>query len=102
VPGGTAAPYNEGDTATHVIGHWMGLYHTFQGGCNKTGDFVSDTPSEQFPAFGCPIGRDSCARDAGQDPVTNFMNFTDDSCMNTFTPEQSNRIRRVMETYRTP
>lgn len=102
LPGGTTAPYDLGATATHLVGHWMGLYHTFQGGCGKNGDFVGDTPSEQLPAFGCPVGRDSCAKDAGIDPVTNFMNFSDDLCMTNFTPDQANRIRRVMDTYRTP
>jgi hypothetical protein len=101
VPGGPSGDFGKGYTATHEVGHWLGLYHTFQNGCESPGDTVPDTPDEREPSNGC-VGpaRDTCPSD-GADPVHNYMDYSQDGCMNQFSPGQADRMRKVWGVYRT-
>ncbi|KAF9046223.1 hypothetical protein BJ165DRAFT_1469636 [Panaeolus papilionaceus] len=74
LPGGSS-PNRQGGTLIHEAGHWLGLRHTFQGGCTGDGDGVDDTPPQGEANFGCPIGADSCPGDAFPDPIRMFSFF---------------------------
>ncbi|KAG6818972.1 hypothetical protein H0H93_016746 [Arthromyces matolae] len=98
LPGGKNVGYNTGKITVHEIGHWTGLLHTFQDGCNG-GDQVDDTPPEASPASGCPTGRDTCPA-PGADPIDNMMDYSDDGCRVRFTSGQYNRLAQVIYQYR--
>ena len=103
LPGGSAAPYNLGDTATHEIGHWLYLYHTFENSCAKPGDRVADTP-RQFEgrnAYKCNEALNTCPA-PGRDPVHNFMSYGTDVCLNMFTAGQVNRMVAAWQALRAP
>jgi hypothetical protein len=101
-PCATLSPYNLNRTLTHEVGHYLGLFHTFQSGCGTsscytTGDRICDTDPERDPRFGCPTSAASCST---PDPIRNYMDYTDDACMWEFTPEQARRMRCSLVHYR--
>jgi len=101
LPGGTSYPYNAGDTATHEVGHYLGLEHTFRNGCSTNNDYVDDTPQEDDGnnIYNCN-NTDTCPNDPGSDPIHNFMTYTDDACLNQFTDGQGDQMEDMISTYR--
>jgi hypothetical protein len=92
---GTAtAPFNLGRTATHEVGHFLNLRHIWgDGGCGID-DFVSDTPESDASNGGCATTHVSCG---SLDMVQNYMDYSNDSCMNLFTQGQKSRMRSVLD-----
>ena len=92
---GTASyPFDLGRTATHEIGHWLNLRHIWgDGGCSVD-DFVTDTPTSDAANYGCAIGHVSCGT---ADMVQNYMDYSDDACMNLFTAGQNTRMRALFD-----
>ncbi|MEZ4825430.1 MAG: M43 family zinc metalloprotease [Bacteroidia bacterium] len=91
---GTATqPFHLGRTATHEVGHWLNLRHIWgDGGCSVD-DFVSDTPVSDAPNYGCPNGHISCST---LDMIENYMDYTDDACMDIFTAGQKARMQAAL------
>ena len=99
MPGGNIGKYSFGDTLTHEVGHWLMLEHTFAHGCSASGDWVVDTAPEAIPQFDCPVGADTCAA-PGDDPIHNFMDYSQDSCMWMFTQGQADRMSDAWQQFR--
>lgn len=101
-----SSTYNLGRTTTHEIGHWFGLYHTFNNGCGtdtcSDGDYVCDTPPAANPNFGCPTSTNSCSNDIPNiiDQVQNYTDYSNDACKNMFTDGQKQRMETTLSTFR--
>ncbi len=103
LPGGNASPYNLGMTGVHEVGHWLGLYHTFQDGCDRIGDHVPDTPAHRDANYGTPDRgkpHNACKTDEYA-PIHNYMNYVDDAWMEELTSAQEVRIKEQIMMYRT-
>lgn len=89
-------PYDKGRTMTHEVGHFLGLRHIWGDGNCSVDDFCLDTPNAAAANYGCNT-TDSCPDGQGNDMIENYMDYTDDLCMNIFTNDQKLRILAVMD-----
>lgn len=101
---GTAAA-SLGRTTTHEVGHWLGLYHTFNGGCGTDtctdGDLVCDTPPAANPNYGCPT-INSCLNEIPDvnDQIQNYMDYSNDNCKSMFSNGQKQRMVSTLLSFR--
>lgn len=105
VPGGSMYGYNQGKTAVHEVGHWLGLLHVFEGYTCSTsptsgGDYIGDTPVQSQSTDGCPVSKDSCPGLPGLDSVHNYMDYSTDACYEKFTTGQVQRIKSLWVQFR--
>lgn len=109
--GTPASSYALGRTATHEVGHWLGLYHTFESGCAgmtpsnclSQGDEVCDTPPTNGPTYGCPSSLLNTCQETPtdlDDQTMNYMDYTDDGCMYMFSEGQKVRVMDFMDNER--
>ncbi len=101
---GASSPFNKGRTATHEVGHWFNLEHIWadESQCSAD-DYVSDTPKQKAEYYGCPSYPQTAGRCNTSDPSTMFMNYmdyTDDGCMNIFSAGQKARMVAAINQYR--
>ncbi len=80
---------------------WLALFHVFQGNsCSGKGDYVSDTPAQRAPTEGCPAQSDSCPGEPGLDSIHNFMDYSYDACLDSFTQKQNQRMFSIFDQFR--
>ena len=89
--------FDKGRTTTHEVGHFLNLRHIWGDGDCSADDFVADTPNAAGSNYGCKTGNNSCG---SEDMVQNYMDYSDDACMNLFTLGQKNRMRAVLIVWR--
>jgi hypothetical protein len=96
LPGSINPISNLGMTAVHEVGHWLGLLHVFDGNsCSGMGDWILDTPMQRTPTYGCPSVKKTCDGVIGNDSIHNFMDYSDDYCVNEFTSGQIKRMNAL-------
>jgi hypothetical protein len=103
LPNGTYENYNMGMTVAHEVGHWCGLQLSFNGNdCEGDGDSVDDTPAQKSPTVGCPLSNrpDTCPLKSGIDMINNYMDYSYDRCIDSFTSGQIQLMTASMRLYR--